>query len=107
MQKAIIKGLCKIITKQIEKEDLGYEMGCLISVEFTPAPDMISVYEEAKRLCDKFKLDFHEFMKGLWDMAKKERSYSTGLYEYVFGCIKEGECNGNCINHRKKIGKYW
>ena len=40
-----MKNLIERINNELEAIDFGYEMGCLISVEFTPPPDYTSIFD--------------------------------------------------------------
>lgn len=60
-----MKNLLKEIRKTIDSEHEGYEMGCLISPEFTPAPTFSSVEE----LIGDKELEIFEYLQA---KAKKE-----------------------------------
>jgi hypothetical protein len=51
-----VDAICRILCEQANAEDTGYEMGCLISAEFTPAPTFDSVLTLAEELCERLNV---------------------------------------------------
>lgn len=102
MKKGIIKGICKAIMQEVEKEYVGYEMGCLISAEFTPAPDYRGVYKKALALCSKYGVTFKGFMKQIkeWGIEFESKAYKAcpyihrfNLYMETFHAVQDGKGN--------------
>lgn len=60
--------LIKQIESAINDEDMGYEMGCLISSEFTPAPD----YKSVKKIIDDSGHDIDQIIDYLHEESFKQ-----------------------------------
>lgn len=61
-ENSIFKHIMKKCFEKVEAMAHGYYMGCLISEEFTPAPDYSQVQDYAISLCKKYEVDFRVFV---------------------------------------------
>jgi len=80
MKKYIFKIIIKLLFEAMSSVNYGYEMGCLISSEFTPAPDYTYVRKLSEKLCKKYGYTHEEFMQ--WVDEK-------------------------CINHKHPFQSHW
>jgi hypothetical protein len=65
-----------VVRKIIETEGSiaeGYEMGCLISSEFTPVPDYVPCYRTAARWCDRLGISLERLTQDLMRLAQREK----------------------------------
>ena len=67
---------------QIDAEIEGYEMDCLISAEFTPAPDNHSVFTTIERLCTQTGITIKKYYEWLKSCSAKWRHPLTPPYFY-------------------------
>ncbi len=73
MTYAELQKITKAINAIVEQVDIGYEMGCLISAEFTPAPDYKTPILEL-------------FEKNGWDFEKYQQSLNPEM-SYELHCM--------------------
>ena len=81
MEKQIFKHALSILWNEVNKSDLGYEMGCLISSEFTPAPSYSGVKSKLLKFfrTTPFTLsDFEAFL--IWANKKWKHPFKEAPY---------------------------
>jgi hypothetical protein len=86
----LYKGVTNVLTEIIEAINYGYEMDCLISSEFTPAPDFHKVKEAAEQLLAKYAASYCDYLQWLIDMVcRNKHPYgATDIYSYVLGTLQ-------------------
>jgi hypothetical protein len=82
-----MEALIKQIAASMESEDYGYEMGCLISSEFTPNPN----YSGVKQLVEESQFTQDEILEYLDKQSRiefKEGCERNEIYDQAEGCYQ-------------------
>lgn len=67
---ALFKGVTRIAEDMIERIYFGYEMDCMISSEFTPAPDYSHVTKKIREILDHYRASedlYYDWLKAMSD----------------------------------------
>ena len=86
---SLYKGVTRVAWEKIAATQLGYEMDCLISAEFTPAPDYLWAVQQVEKLLARYGATLDEYMAWLTEMT--ERSYNpfgSSIYEITLGFLQ-------------------
>jgi hypothetical protein len=88
MKKATFKIILSLLHDKIEQIYYGYEMDCLISAEFTPAPDYSEISTYADQLLTKYGSSLIEFQAWLNKQAMAwKHPYSSSEYDSMSFCL--------------------
>ena len=81
MKKYIYKFIAQYILNECERLQYGYEMGCLISAEFCPAPDFDYVEAKLLVICHKYGVTKQAFIHWAEEQSRKwEHPYQSPPY---------------------------